>query len=180
MRRVVLIFSLVLVTFAYGVYFVSGSKKRSDISLSPVSAFRDYCTRCHGEEGGAYGKNFGNLSDDSLRMVVEDMMFGPAGLNPDKIEIEAMVAYNKSLKKDKPFAAVMNLKSFLEGKDKNLMIDASPVSDLKTDNTKVGIRKNKEIWELSFDPAKIRKVKITVTRRGSSAFLNYPDELWTK
>ncbi len=116
--------------FSYSLFAQSEIKKIENISLSPVPAFQENCSRCHGDEGSAYGKNFGNLSEDSLKMVVEDMMFGPGALNPDDAEIDAMVSYNKSLKQNKPFASVINSKSFLDGKDKSLKISASPKAEI--------------------------------------------------
>jgi cytochrome c553 len=160
--------------------FQSNKNGVVNLNLSPVSLFHSNCARCHGEEGVSYGKDFAHITDDSLRNAVNDMMFGPAGVNPDSIEIEAMIAYARSLKDKKPFADFMNLKSFLNRKEDILRVDASPRSVLITGNKKVKIKKGANNWELIFNLSKIKKVIFTVTRDGKSAYLRYPDELWSE
>jgi hypothetical protein len=172
-----LVYSLII--FSYSSIAQTGIKKIEDISLSPVPTFQDNCSRCHGDEGSAYGKGFGNLRDDSLEQVVEDMMFGPGALDPDTTEIKAMVSYNKSIKGNKPFASVINSKSFLDGKDKSLKISVSPKAEIKLDNNKVKVVSTNGIWSLSYNPKKNKEIKITVTRNKNSSVLNFPDELWT-
>ena len=171
---------LALIIFFSNAYSQSQINKIVDISISPVSAFKEYCSRCHGEEGSSYGKGFGNLKDDSLKMVTEDMMFGPAGLNPDETEIEAMVSYNKSLKNNKPFATVLNAKSFLNGKDKCLEIETSPGAKLETNNNDIKINESRNVWKLSYDQNKISKVEIIVKRKNTSSMFTFPAELWTR
>lgn len=162
------------------VYPQSKGEKLADISLPPVSTFHEYCARCHGEEGSAYGKGFGNLTDDSLRAVIEDMMFGPAGLNPTGIEIKAMTTYHKFLRDNKPFATVLNSNSFSDRKEKSLMMDVSPGADLETNDKEIKIQKKRSTWVLTFDPAKTKKVRITITRNGSSSTLDFPEMIWSK
>lgn len=154
-------------------------RKIVDLSVSPVSAFKKYCARCHGNEGSAYGKGFADLKDDSLRNIVEDMMFGPGGLNPDSTEVDAMVSYNKSFKNKAPFAAALNLKSFLEGKENKLKIETAPDVVLEASDNNVKIEKLNKLWQLSFDPKQVKSVKISIKRNGAAAFLNLPDEMWT-
>ncbi len=154
--------------------------KIENISLSPIPTFKENCARCHGDEGSAYGKNFANLSSDSLKLIIDDMMFGPGGLSPDEVEIAAMISYNKSLSENKPFASVENSKSFLEGKDKGLKISSSPHAKISIDNHAVKVDSTKGGWRLFYDPNKIKEIKITISRNDSSAFIDFPNELWTK
>ena len=73
------------------------------VNYPPVSTFESSCARCHGPEGAFYGDSFGRLPDEELEKFVTDMMKGPAGLDPNPMDIDAMVAYNQSLTKKKPF-----------------------------------------------------------------------------
>jgi cytochrome c553 len=162
------------------VYSQTQIRKIVDLSISPVSAFKKYCTRCHGDEGSAYGKGFADLKDDSLRNIVEDMMFGPGGLNPDSAEVDAMVSYNKTFKNKAPFAAALNLESFIEGKENKLKIETAPGSTLETSNSNIKTEKLNNIWQLLFDPNQIKNVKISVKRNGTVVYLNFPEEMWTR
>lgn len=181
MKRLSLLFILINFFIVNGNFYPqSRLNKIRDISIAPVSAFHDYCARCHGEEGSTYGKNFAHLREDSLKEVVEDMMFGPAELTPDSLEIEAMAAYNNSLKNTKPFAVVLNAASFIAGKEKNLKVEISPESTLETADDNIKISKNNNICELTYGPAKIKELVITVKKNKTSSSLKFPDEMWTK
>ena len=177
--RFVVKISLLMIIFYSFSFAQTDINKIENITLSPVPTFKDNCSRCHGDEGSAYGKNFGNLEDDSLKLVVEDMMFGPGALNPDSTEINAMVSYNKSIKEDKPFASVINSKSFLDGKDKSLKISASPKAEIKVNNSDVKVISANGIWDLNYDSNKIKEIIITITRDKNSSILKFPEMLWT-
>lgn len=161
-------------------YTQSQLQKISDLSLAPVSTFKNHCARCHGDEGISYGEHFGELPDPQLKAAVEDMMFGPAELSTENIEIDAMTAYNKSLKDRKPFAAVVNSFSFINGKEKYLLLDVSPDARLETDNKNVKIENDGNSWKLFFDYNKINSVKISVIRNEKSSSLIFPKETWTR
>ena len=166
MNSKILKFSFVsFIIFSSSLFAQSGIEKIEDISLSPVPTFQENCSRCHGDEGSAYGKDFGNLRDDSLKQVVEDMMFGPGALNPDSTEIKAMVSYNKSIKDNKPFASIINSKSFLDGKDKSLKISASPKAEIKVNNDDIKIVSADGIWNLNYDPKKIKGIESNYNKR---------------
>ena len=107
-------------------------------------------------------------------------MFGPAGLNPDSTEIEAMVSYNKSLKSNKPFAIVLNSKSFLDGRDNILKIETSPGTKLETNNNGIKVAGSNNEWTLSYDHNKISEVEIIVKRKEASSSFSFPTELWTQ
>ncbi|MFA7288129.1 MAG: hypothetical protein WC055_04555 [Melioribacteraceae bacterium] len=62
--------------------------------------FKQKCTRCHGNEGRAFGNNFAKIDNNELRLITEDMMYGPARLKPTESEIVAMTEYLKSLHKE--------------------------------------------------------------------------------
>lgn len=149
-----------------------------NISLPPISTFRDFCARCHGYEGAAYGKGFGSLEDDSLRSMIEDMMFGPASLAPDSIDVAAMTAYNVSLKNAIPFAAVFNAGSFLQGKDSILRIEISPGGTVAVRDSLIAVRGAGTQWELKYNPGKITQVVMAITREGRLSELRFPAELW--
>lgn len=167
--------------FTNEIYSQNSLKEITDISLSPVSTFEKQCSRCHGYEGKDYGKDFSELTDKKLKNYVEDMMFGPAFLSPTIVELDAMFAYNKSIQNKKPFASVVNAKSFLEGKEKELKINITQGAELSIDKNKgIEIEKGEEVWKLSYDSGKVNKLKITVTRNGISSSLIFPDKLWSE
>ncbi len=151
-----------------------------NISLPPVSTFKSYCARCHGYEGTAYGKDFGNLAGDSLSSVTGEMMFGPAGLNPDSIDIAAMTAYNKSIRTATPFGAVVNAASFLEGKDSVLVLDTAPRDSVGVETEGVAVRRNKEGWDMRYDLHKIHHIEIIIERNGKLSRIGFPGELWVQ
>lgn len=151
----------------------------ADISIAPVLTFRESCSSCHGEEGKYYSPILVKMKDNEIKKRVEEMMFDNAFLNPNKIEIEAMYAYVKSIKEKKPYASVINSKSFLEGKDKSLRIDVSPNTKISADS-KIKIEKEKNIWKLSYDSKKIKQLKITLTQNDVSSSFVFPEEIWSK
>jgi hypothetical protein len=120
------------------------------------------------------------MEDEALRHEIEGMMFHKADLNPDSIDVDAMVAYSIGLKNDEPFAAAVNSKSFLEGKTGNLILEASPDTKVEVRNDNIRIIENQNIYELFYDPVKIMKVEIKVISNGASFSFDFPDELWVQ
>jgi hypothetical protein len=158
----------------------SPDRQYADISLPPVATFKDYCARCHGYEGAAYGKGFANINEDSLQSVIEDMMFGPAGLNPDSASIAAMVAYNRALSRKVPFAAILNARSYFDRRDSSLSIEASPGAVVVgADSVKMG-KANSVLWSMPFDRNEEKSIRITVMRKGVSLEIRFPEELWNR
>lgn len=177
--KLLLFFAPLVLLISEKIYSQNSLREISDISISPVDTFEKYCSRCHGYEGADYEKEFEELTEEKLKNFVEDMMFGPAALNPTVMEIEAMTAYNKSIQYKKPFAAVLNSKSFLEGKEKNLVINFSPGSEISiNEKEKIKIEKEEKIWKLFYNYEKISKLKIIVKRNGVTSSFIFPDELW--
>jgi hypothetical protein len=128
----------------------------------------------------AYGKSCRDMEDEALRSEIKGMMFHDAELNPDSIEVDAMVAYSISLKNNKPFAVVVNSKSFLEGKVDNLKIETFPGTKVEVSNDNIRIIENGNIVELYYDPVKIKEMVVTVKRNGVSSSFDFPDELWVQ
>ena len=176
------IFLLVIVFTVSGkIYSQNSLKEVSDISLSPIMTFEKQCSRCHGYEGKDYGEDFAELTDEKLKNFVEDMMFGPAFLNPTNVELKAMSAYNKAIQNKKPFAVAVNAKSFLGGKEKELKINATSGAELSIDNNKeIKIKKTEEVWTLSYDFEKVNKLRIIISKNGVSSSMIFPDALWSK
>ncbi len=151
-----------------------------NIALPPVSTFRSACSRCHGYEGSAYGKGFGNLGPDSLRSVTEDMMFGPGGLDPDSIDVDALTASHASLERSAPFAAVLNGMSFLDGKDSVLTLDVSPGAVVAVNDSTVGIEASGSVWKVRYDPGKKASIVMTISKGSRQSSLRFPDQLWVQ
>jgi hypothetical protein len=176
-----LICSLYVYIYCTGsIWSQSLSIEISDITLPPVFTFEENCSRCHGHTGSAYGEHFADLKYDSLKNIITDMMIGPAGLSPDSIEIEAMVTYNQFINKHKPFATVINAKSFLDGKTDTLLVETSLNAKLRVNNQEVKINKGKEFWEIIFPLKSISPVVLTVVKEVQSASIIFPEAIWTK
>ncbi len=152
----------------------------ADITLPPVATFGKYCARCHGYEGSAYGKNFGTLNYDSLKSITEDMMFGPAGLTPDSVSVEAMVAYNSALSRNVPFASVLNARSYFDKRNLFLLVETSP--DAQVDHAERLTENSIDtlLWRIPQDSLKEGALRIRVTRNHVSSFIRFPEELWSR
>lgn len=72
----------------------------------PVRTFEKHCARCHGPKGNFYGDKFGSRSHKDLMYIVEEMMRGPAFLNPSEADVHAMTAYHHALNAGEPFICV--------------------------------------------------------------------------
>jgi len=179
MKKILFLVFLILIMIVHSCFYKkSRVKVISDISISPVSTFKNRCAKCHGDEWAVYGKSLSDMEDEALKREIEGMMFHESELNPDSIEVDAMVAYSISLKNNEPFAVAVNSKSFLEGKVSNLKIETSPDTKVEVPHINIRIMENRNIIELYYDPAKIKKMKITVHRNGVSSSFDFPDELW--
>ncbi len=74
----------------------------------------------------------------------------------------------------------MNSKSFLDGKDDNLLISLSIKPKLSVNDKEVKIKTTGSSYQLFYNPKKINNLKITVTRDNYSAFLSFPEQLWSE
>lgn len=180
-KKIFILVSLILIMPVHSCFYKkSRVKVISDISAPPVSTFKNSCAPCHGDEGAIYGNSFRDMEDKALRREIEGMMFHEAELNPDSIEVDAMVVYSISLKNHEPFAVVLNSRSFLEGKVDNLKIEASPDTKVEVCNDNIRIIENQDILELFYDPAKIKKIEVTLKSNSVSSSFDFPDELWVQ
>lgn len=171
---------ILMILFPIMTYSQTGINKIADFSKSPFKIFKKSCSTCHGFEGSSYGKNFAVMSNDSLKEVISMMMYGPGQLTPSQEDIEAMVAYNKAISRKKPFAIVMNSKSFLDGKENNLKVKISSKAKLNVDNEQIRTEKSDSDYKLFYDLKKIKELKITVIRDSSSSSFIFPKQLWSK
>lgn len=96
-----------------------------DLELPPIRTFAMNCARCHGEGGAMYARPFKHQGED-LRRVIEEMMRGPAQLDPTEAEVEAMLAYHHSIRRGTPFAAATNAGSVADGSADVLRGQATP------------------------------------------------------
>ena len=179
MKKILFGFLFFVISFTLFIYAQSDLNKMVDLSNSPINTFKESCSRCHGTEGSAYGKGFAKMSDDSLKEIVFMMMNGPAQLTPGQTDIEVMTAYNKSLRTQKPFAIVMNSKSFLVGKNDDLLVNLSAKAKLSVDDKKVKIEITGDSCKLFYDQKKIKELKITVTKDNRSSSFVFPKQLWS-
>jgi len=85
-----------------------------DLELAPVRTFAMHCARCHGDGGAMYPRPFRHRGED-LRRVIEEMMVGPAQLDPTEAEVEAMLAYHRTMRRETPFAVAANAGSVAAG-----------------------------------------------------------------
>jgi hypothetical protein len=75
--------------------------------VGPVSYFDDHCARCHGPQGSFYGDDFGkNLNEEALRKVVYDMCRHQGDAPLDGVDLDAQIAYHRSMIAKEPFVAV--------------------------------------------------------------------------
>jgi len=181
MKYILLSFLQLIAAVLFNLYSQTRPDQIINISNSPVSSFKQFCSRCHGYEGRAYGKDFGDMDNEELKKIIREMMVGPAQLKPEEIEIEAMYSYNKSLRDNKPFAIVMNSKSFLKGEVNNLLISVSPETKLDIKDIKqIKIEEVNDMYKLYYNPEKIKKLEITVTKKNISSSFKYPEKLWSE
>ncbi len=175
------IFYIILLILLIAISSCSNKKSRikviSDISLSPISTFEKSCSGCHGYEGADYSENLRDMGDKVLRSEIEGMMFYNAGLSPDSIDVDAMLTYVISLKNNEPFAIILNSKSFLDGKVSDLEIEISPETKMEIRDDNIKVVENRNIQELFYDPAKIKKMEVTVKKNGVFSSFDFPDDL---
>ena len=73
------------------------------VKLPPVKTFYESCAKCHGSEGESFVSELKKLSDIDLYNITEEMMYGPAFLQPGVSDIKAMTSYLKSITNNLPF-----------------------------------------------------------------------------
>lgn len=76
------------------------------LAVGPISFFNSACASCHGDYGGFYGDGFAAArSDADLGRIVREMVAGPARSDLAERDMEALVAYHRSLVDGAPFLA---------------------------------------------------------------------------
>lgn len=76
------------------------------LSAGPLAAFQQACASCHGPHGALYGRELGRLSDAALAAKVREMIAVPARMSLPDRDVEALVAYHRSLVDGYPFICV--------------------------------------------------------------------------
>lgn len=171
MKIFIQIIFLLLIPF----YLVGQEKKQAveNILLPPVSTFADACARCHGDEGNNYGDEFAKIEREELHKITEDMMYGPAFLQPNEVDIEAMTSYQAAISKDEPFAIVVNAASYLDGEDELLKIETSLNSDI-VESEDYEVEKGEKDFQYLLKPKDKQEFKITVERNGKTSSFIFP------
>ena len=151
-----------------------------DLTDGPVSTFERACSRCHGPHGSSFGDDFARLADERLLEFVEKMMQGPAQLQPTPVQLEAMAAYQRSLRDGRPFICVTNAAAFLSGKDTALQGEVTPGASVQLKKT--GARTTAAIegmvWTLAQPP---RTPLVLIASDGSlQVRLDFPAAIWSK
>ena len=149
-----------------------------NLSLPPVSTFAGACARCHGDEGKNYGSGFAKLEDEELHKVVEDMMYGPAYLEPSQTDIDAMTSYQKAISNDEPFIVVVNAESFLNGSEKTLKVETSLNSQIQPGDL-YSLKQGDKKYRYELIPHKEGKIKMAAKRGEKVTELSFPDEIWS-
>lgn len=76
------------------------------LAYQPVEYFEINCARCHGSYGSSYGEAFGDgLGDHELHEYVDEMAAGPGMAPLEGAELEAQVAFHRSMIDGRPFIA---------------------------------------------------------------------------
>lgn len=80
------------------------ASRPAPVAKAPLAYFAAHCARCHGPHGSFYGAEFGaKRSDEDLRKIVHEMAEGPGGAPIAGPDLDAQVAYHRSLIDRKPF-----------------------------------------------------------------------------
>lgn len=76
------------------------------LTYKPIEYFEFNCARCHGSYGSSYGDSFGEgMSDPELIEFVGEMAAGPGQSAIEGPELDAQVAFHRSLVINSPFIA---------------------------------------------------------------------------
>ncbi len=79
------------------------------LTVGPIAFFQASCARCHGAYGATYGEALAKLSDADLTRFTEEMVVGPGQAELPPADLEAQVAWHRSLIDQRPFLAITNL-----------------------------------------------------------------------
>jgi mono/diheme cytochrome c family protein len=151
-----------------------------DLIEGPVTTFERACAGCHGPQGAFHDESLAKMADDKLREMVEQMMRGPGQLQPTPVQLEAMIAYQRSLRDRRPFACVTNAAAFLSGKDIALQGEVSPGASVQSDKAgaRIAATVNGMVWTLAQPP---RPPFAVIASKGPlQVQIDFPAEIWSK
>ena len=142
--------------------------------LRPITYFEDNCSRCHGPYGSFYGDTFAQkLSPAQLHKVVHEMAAGPGNAPIEGPELEAQVAYHRSLADKKPFIVLTEMKE--EYGQHILHGEATPESqlDLVIDGTSISAKLEGHRWSAALPaPSALSRLRIRATKNNQETSLN--------
>lgn len=130
------------------------------LQFPPVATFDEQCARCHGPEGSFYGEAFAHTVEHDLRDMIEQMMRGPAFLDPNETDIAAMAAYHRALAEGEPFVIVTDRERAEKTDLRQISVEASSGAQVTIE------RKN-------------GTALITATHDGRSTTIRFPDQQWS-
>jgi mono/diheme cytochrome c family protein len=138
------------------------------LGVGPITYFEDHCARCHGSYGSGYlPESLSRRDDESLRRIIRDMSAGPAQAPLADADVDAQVAYHRSLLARVPFIATTQRTA-----DK-LAGEATAGSTLEIDvnGKRTEIPLDGHEWSVSIDVASVRSARIIATRDGKQTVL---------
>ncbi len=142
------------------------------LETGPVESFEKNCARCHGPHGSFYGTGFGSREHKELKKIVEEMMRGPAFLQPSEADIEAMTAYHHALSSGEPFISITRYDSSRgllhgeailqdnlvgkqkDGKTRTISVDSTDKWQIKTSNEYILLKAENDSTVTTLDPRK--------------------------
>jgi len=84
--------------------------------VGPITFFQHSCSKCHGPFGAMYADTFATTGEGKLKADVARMVTGPAQTRLGAAELEALVAFHRSIANDEPFVIVTRMEgSMVEG-----------------------------------------------------------------
>ncbi|MBN1361733.1 MAG: cytochrome c [Sedimentisphaerales bacterium] len=151
------------------------------LSLPPVSTFEDACARCHGPEGSFYGEGFAEPAGRELKVVVREMMEGPAFLTPSATDVDAMVAYHRALAAGEPFLCVTAYQPATATAPGRWVGEATPgawVSLYMASAPNTGTQTDgRGYWEIALSPG--RRPTLAADNDGKTTLLNLAYAQWS-
>lgn len=149
------------------------------LSLPPVSTFEASCANCHGPQGSFFGEEFGELPDEQLHDAVEEMMEGPAFLNPTDADLRAMVAYHRALAAKEPFLCVTSLRLSSDGVPTRIEGEATPGSTVSLAGTSAATTAGETgTWQLR-DISGSASLILTAQKDGNGTRLDLHQAQWS-
>ncbi|MDP8243240.1 MAG: hypothetical protein P9L94_04100 [Candidatus Hinthialibacter antarcticus] len=140
------------------------------LSFHPIEYFEFNCARCHGSYGSSYGDTFGEgMTDAELIEFVDDMAAGPGQAPIEGAELNAQVAFHRSLVKDLPFIAWTGW----DGETLSGEVTAGSSVTVKVGNEILDATVRDEKWSLNSTQLKpiLGSLVITAERNGATSQL---------